>query len=68
MPVPGAQAAHAMAHIDAIAAARALHRAMMHRENDAIAAAERHDLGARLHAWALLREQEFAASEIAPRL
>ena len=65
---PERKPAHAMAHVDAIGAARALHRAVMHREYDAVASAQRHDFGARLHARALLSEHELAAGEIAPRL
>ena len=56
-----------MAHVDAIDAARALHRAVMHREDHRIALRERHDLGARLHARALLGQHELAAGEILAR-
>src|SRR5438876_10623301 len=41
---------------------------MAHREHHRIALAELHDLGARLHARALLAQHEFAAGEIAPGL
>src|SRR5215472_17250593 len=56
-----------MAHVDAVDAARALHRSMMHGEDHALALRERHDFGARLHARPLLREHEFAAGEILAR-
>ena len=36
----------------------------MDREDDGIALAQRHDLGARLHARALLGQHEFAAGEV----
>src|SRR5229473_417944 len=43
-----AQAAHAVAHIDAIDPARALHGAMVDRKDHRLALRERHHLGARL--------------------
>src|SRR5262245_43424680 len=49
-----AQAADAVAHGDAIDAARALHRPVMHRKDHALPLRKRHDLGARLHARPLL--------------
>ena len=63
--VAGAHAAHAVAHVDAVDAARALHRAVVHREDHRLALPQRHDLGARLHARALLGQHELAAGEIA---
>ena len=57
-----------MAHVDAIGAARALHRPLAHREDDPVALAERHHLGARLHARPLLGQHELAAGEVASGL
>src|ERR1700757_4135794 len=48
-----AQPADAMAQVDAVGAARPLHRAMMHGKGDRVALSERHHFGARLHARAL---------------
>src|SRR5499427_5116120 len=56
-----------MAHVDAVNAARALHRSMMHGEDHALALREWRDFCPRLHARALLREHEFAAGEIFAR-
>src|SRR5215470_18683936 len=67
MAMAQAQAADAVAHVDAVGAARALHRPVMHGKDDALALAERDDLRARLHARPLLREDEFAAQEILAR-
>ena len=63
----GAQTADAVAQVDTVRAARALHRAMMHGEGDRVALSERDNLGTRLHARPLLGEHELAALEIAPR-
>src|SRR5215468_3673261 len=68
MAPPAAQTADAMAQLDAIAAARAAHRAMVNGKGDGIALAERHDLDPALHARALLGQHKLAAGEIAPRL
>ena len=46
MPLSGAYSAHAMAKIDAIHAARALHRTLLHREDHRVALTQWHDLGA----------------------
>ena len=54
----GTDAAHAVTQVDAIGAAGALDRPVMDREDDAVAAAERHDLGARLHARPLLGQHD----------
>src|SRR5262249_19672131 len=67
MAVPRAQSAHPVAHVDAVDAARALHRTVMHGKDNALALRERHHLGARLHARALLREHELAAAEVLAR-
>ena len=68
MAAAGTQAADAVAQVDAIAAAGTAHRPVMHCEYRGIAAAERHDLGARLHARPLFGEHEFAAGKIIARL
>jgi hypothetical protein len=57
-----------MAHVDAIGAARTLHRPLAHREDDPVALAQAHDLGARLHARPLLGQYELAAGEVASGL
>src|SRR5262245_4146334 len=67
MALARAYSAHAMAQVDAIHAARALHRPMMDREDHAVSLAERHNLSARLHTRSLLREHEFAAREVVSR-
>src|SRR6516225_818356 len=66
-PAARPQTAHAVAHVDAVDAARALHRPMMHGKDYALALRERHDFRPRLHARPLLREHEFAAGEIFAR-
>src|SRR6516225_1877718 len=65
--VTRANAADAMAHVHAVAAARAPHGPMMHGKDHGLALSKRHDLSAGLHPRPLLREHEFAAAEIAPR-
>ena len=60
--------ADTVADVHAVEAARAAHGAMVHREHHRIALAEVDDLCARLHARALLGQNEFAATEIASRL
>jgi hypothetical protein len=47
-----------------VAAARALHRAMMHGEGHRIALTKCHDVGARLHARPLFGQDELAAFEV----
>ena len=68
MTVAGTEPADAMAQVNAIEPARPLHRTVVHGKGDRIALAERHHLGARLHARALFGQHEFAAVEIAARL
>ena len=51
---------------DAVPAARALHRPLVDREHHRVALPQRHDLAARLHARALLDQQELAAVKSAP--
>ena len=64
-----AEPADAVAHGDAIGAARALHRAARaRRRSRRRPGARRHDLGARLHARPLLGQHELAACEVAARL
>jgi hypothetical protein len=62
--LPGTDPAHAVAHVDPIGAARAIHRSMVDRKDHALALCQRHDLGARLHARPLLREHELPAGEV----
>ena len=62
-----AHAADAVAQLDAIGAARALHGPVMDGEDHRLALSERHDLALRLRARALLDQQEFAAGEIRGR-
>ena len=57
-------AAHSVAHVDAIEAARAAQGSMMNRKDHSIPLKERNDIGSRLHPRPLLREDEFAAFEI----
>src|SRR6266581_7918303 len=64
MPVAAANAADAMAQVHAVHAASSRHRAMVHGEYYGVALAQRHDLGARLHARPLLGDDELAAREI----
>src|SRR5262249_32730096 len=63
----GSQAADAMAPVDAVRAAPALHGSMMHGDDPALAVRERHHFRPRLHPRPLLREHEFAAGEILAR-
>src|SRR5689334_11024379 len=58
MPPSLADAAYPVAHVDAIDAAGALHRPVMHREDHRLALGERHHLGAGLHARPLLGQHE----------
>ena len=64
MTVPRSDAADAVPQVHAIHTARALHGPVVNRENNAIALTERHDHRPDLHARALLRHDEFAASEV----
>src|SRR5207249_4289836 len=63
-----AQPVDSVPEIDAIGPARAVHRTVVHRDHPGIAPPQRHHLGPRLHAWALLGQHEFAAGEILFRL
>ena len=65
--LPRAQPADPVAHVDAIAAARPLHRAVVDREGERIALPQRDDLGPALHPRALFGEDELAAGEILVR-
>ncbi len=58
-------AADAVPHIDAIDAARALHRTVLDGENHGVALAQRYDFRPRLHARPLFGQHELAAGEIA---
>src|SRR2546423_14850049 len=59
-----AQSADAVAHVDAVDAAYALHGAVSDRENHGLSHLERHDLRPRLHARALIGEVELPTAEI----
>ena len=64
MAMARAQLADAMAQFDVIGTARALHRPAVDREHHCIALRQRHHRRARLHARALLGQDELAAVEI----
>ncbi len=53
-----------MAHIHPIGSARALNRSVVHRKDDALALMQPYDLGSRLHARPLLRQNERATGKI----
>src|SRR5580692_7603943 len=57
-------AADAVPQVHAIHTARALHRPVVNRENNAVALTERHDHRPALHTRALLRHDELAAGEV----
>ena len=67
MAMPRAHSADAMPMMDPIDAAQTSNRALVDRECDCIALAERNDLGPRLHPRTLLGQHELAAREIALR-
>ena len=60
-------AADAVPQADAEIASRAAHGPLAHSEDHPFALSERLDLGPRLHARALLDDDQFAAREIDPR-
>src|SRR5262249_27323608 len=64
----GTQPADAMPQIDAIDAARSLHRPVMHGEGDRVALLQPDHFGPRLHPWTLLGQDELSALEVAPGL
>src|SRR5438046_2843966 len=59
-----AQSTDAVAHVDAVDAAYALHGSVSDREDHGLSTLERHDLRSRLLARALLGEDELATGEI----
>ena len=59
-----AQAAHAMAHVDAVDAAGTSDGPVMDGENDRVALGERYYLDPRLHARPLFGEHKLAAGEV----
>src|SRR5436853_547867 len=59
-----AQSTDAVAHVDAVDAAYALHGSVPDREDHSLSTLERHDLRSRLLARALLGEDELATGEI----
>lgn len=60
MTQAGAHATHALTQIDAVAALRALDRAIVDREGDSVTLAKRHDFNAALHTRLLFGQREFA--------
>src|SRR5256886_9017878 len=66
--VSGANPADAVTKIHAIHSASACHRAMMHGEDYRVSLAKRHDLGPRLHAGPLLRNDKLPPGEVLTRL
>src|ERR1700724_3331059 len=67
MPLPGADPAHAVAHVDPIGATGAAYRTMVDRKDHSLALRERHDLRTRLHARPLLGQHEVSAGEVGIR-
>src|SRR5690348_57345 len=59
-----AHAADAMAHRDAVIAARPANRSVIDRENHRVAETERYDLSARLHPRPCFDQHEFASREL----
>src|SRR5215510_5822931 len=66
--MPGAHAADTVAEVDAIDPAGSPHRAMVDREDHGIALRQWHHFRPRLHARALLGDDELAAGEVSLRL
>ena len=64
VPAPGPDPADAVPQVHPIVALRAADRAVMDRERDSIALAKRHHLRPRLHARALLGQDELAAGVV----
>jgi hypothetical protein len=62
--VSAAYATDAVPQVDAVYAARSLHRPMMDCEDHSIATLKWHDFRSRLHARPLFGDDELAASEI----
>ena len=63
--VSRAQATDAVPEIDPVHPARALHRALMNREDHGVSLSQGHDLDPGLHARALLGEDQLSAGEVA---
>ena len=68
MTMARAQTAHTVPHVNAIAAAFAVHRTVVYRESYSITLTKRNDLWPRLHARTLFGKYKFSASKIGPRL
>src|SRR4051812_22395912 len=64
MPVARPQTANPVPHIDPVDTPCSLHRALMYRENHAIALLKRHDLHSRLHARPLLGQHKLTARKV----
>lgn len=65
MPRPRVQPADPVPHIDAVDAAHALDRPLMHCDHHGIAMAQQQRHGASLHAWAPFGHHKLAAFDIA---
>jgi hypothetical protein len=68
LAVAGMEGADAVAHRDAVIAARTLGRAMVNREDDGFALAQGDDFTFRLGARPLLDQEELAAGEVVLRV
>src|SRR4051812_34580815 len=66
MAMAGADAADAMAQVNAVETARPLQRSVMYSKCHRIALRERHHFGSRLHPRPLFGQHEFTTGEIAP--
>ena len=62
------QTAHAVPHVNAIAAAFALHRTVVYRESHSITLTKRNDLWPRLHARTLFGKYKFSPCKVGPWL
>ena len=63
----GAKTTHAVPQVHAIHTFLTVDRTITNSKYNSITLSQRHDYGARLHAWPLLRHHEFAACEILMR-
>src|SRR5882724_3560794 len=68
VPLTRSQPAHAVANVNAVVASSACNRTPSIRKDDELTLFNRYRLGASLHAWTLLGQQELAADIVAPAL
>ena len=68
MTAPRPDPADAVAQVNAIRAARTLHRPVVNRENNAVSLTKRHHHRPALHARALLRHDELTTGEVRARV